>query len=317
MGPAAIRYAGLTDALRYNEISYVDCGDIAVDRQRRSNGFLKETARMSEELAGLVGDAIAGGYVPVILGGDHSASIGSMAGSSRNTPKLGVLWLDYHPDANTPETSPSGNIHGMTVAISLGYGYPELVNCGGFSPKIQPENICIVGAKDVDREEREFLTRHGVKVFTLYDIEKHGIVRVFDEAWEHLSNISGHVHVSLDIDVLDPVIAPGTGILSRGGLSYREIMYVMETLGGMGTVRSLDVIEVNPLLDIRNQTAELSVELILAVLGGSFGDYERYYLGGDRRWNANGGPMHTAAKERPLNGSGVEPDLRCRRSGGR
>jgi arginase len=283
MGPAAIRYAGLIDALQYNEIKHLDYGNMKIDRPQRNNGFIQEIAGMSEELAGLVEDAVSEGYVPIILGGDHSASIGSIAGSAKDAGSLGLLWLDYHPDANTPETSPSGNVHGMTVAISLGYGYPQLVNCAGFSPKILPQNIVIVGAKDVDREEREFLRRMGVKMFTLYDIEKHGIVHVFEEAWTHLSAVADHIHVSFDVDVLDPVIAPGTGISSRGGLSYREIMYIMETLGGMDMVRSIDIIEVNPLLDIRNQTAELAVELILSALGGSFGDYERYYLGGNRK----------------------------------
>lgn len=283
MGPAAIRYAGLIDALQYNEIEHLDYGDIHIDRRRRNNGFIKEITGMSEELAMLVEEAVREGYVPIILGGDHSASIGSIAGSSKNAGGLGLLWLDYHPDANTPETSPSGNVHGMTVAISLGYGYPELVNCGGFGPKIPPQNVVIVGAKDVDREEREFLKRVGVKMFTLYDIEKQGIVQVFEDALKHLSKVTNQIHVSFDVDVLDPVIAPGTGISSRGGLSYREIMYIMETLGGMDMVRSIDVIEVNPLLDIRNQTAELAVELILSALGGSFGDYERNYLGGKRK----------------------------------
>jgi arginase len=285
MGPAAIRYAGLLDALRYNEIEYLDYGNMRIDRPQRENGFVLEIAEMSEELAGLTEESIGEGYVPIILGGDHSASIGSVAGSAKNAGSLGLLWLDYHPDANTPETSPSGNVHGMTVAISLGYGYDQLVRCGGFSPKLPPRNICIVGAKDVDRGEREFLQRLGVKMFTLYDVEKQGIFRVIEEALNHLSTVADSIHVSLDVDVLDPVIAPGTGILSRGGLSYREIMYVMETLGGMDIVRSLDVIEVNPLLDIRNQTAELAVELILAALGGAFGDYERDYLGGNLKKN--------------------------------
>jgi arginase len=166
----------------------------------------------------------------------------------------------------------------MPVAISLGYGYPQLVNCAGFSPKVHPENLCIIGAKDIDKSERDFLNRLGVRMFTLYDIEKLGIARVFEEACKIISNGTDHIHVSFDIDVLDPVIAPGTGIISRGGLSYREIMYVMETLGNMQMVCSIDIIEINPLLDVKNQTSELAVELILAALGGSFGDYERLYL---------------------------------------
>lgn len=281
MGPAAIRYASLHEALQFSNIEYTDYGDLKINRIDCKNGSIEEIARVSEELAELVAGAIGEGYIPIILGGDHSASIGSIAGASKKSERLGLLWLDCHPDANVPETSPSGNVHGMTVAISLGYGYPELVRCSQFSPKVLPENICIIGAKDIDREEKDFLDRLGVKMFTLYDIEKSGIVEIFEEAYRIISNGTDRIHVSFDVDVLDPLIAPGTGIISRGGLSYREILYIMATLGNRDIVSSMDIIEINPLLDIKNQTAELAVELILAALGGSFGDYERYYLKGD------------------------------------
>lgn len=278
MGPAAIRYAGLHNALEFNDIRYIDCGDLTIDSAACRNGSLDEIERVSEELAKLVADAVQNGYIPITIGGDHSVSIGSIAGVSMQSERLGLLWLDCHPDANTPETSPSGNVHGMTVAISLGYGFENLVNCAGFRPKIIPENVCIVGAKDIDRGEREFLHGLGVKLFTLYDIEKYGIVQIFDQAYEIVSRNTDRIHVSFDVDVLDPLIAPGTGILSRGGLSYREIIYVMETLGQRNCVSSIDIIEINPLLDIKNQTSELVVELLLAALGGAFGDYERNYL---------------------------------------
>ncbi len=166
----------------------------------------------------------------------------------------------------------------MTVAISLGHGYHELVNCAGFSPKVLPECLCILGAKDIDTGEGALLQKIGVKMFSLFDIEKIGIVSVMDSALELLTDKCDLIHVSFDVDVLDPLIAPGTGIVSRGGLSYREISYIMESLGKQGLVNSLDVIEINPLLDIRNQTAELAIELILSALGGSDGDYQRYYL---------------------------------------
>lgn len=281
MGPAAIRYAGLPDALRFNGIEHVDHGDLRIDAGKGERNPVEEIARIAEELATVVAAAIGDGYLPFILGGDHSVSIGSIAGVSKTARRLGVLWLDCHPDANTPETSPSGNVHGMTVAISLGLGPPSLVGCGGFSPKVDPSNVCIVGAKDIDRGERELLQRLGVKMFTLSDIERYGIVSIVREAQSIVLDGTDAVHVSFDVDVLDPLIAPGTGILSRGGLSYREIRYVMETLSEMESLRAVDVIEVNPLLDIRNQTAELSVELLLAALGGSFGDYERLYLRSD------------------------------------
>ena len=278
MGPTAIRYAGLIDALQFNNIKYIDHGDLKVDREACENGSIEEIARVSEELAGLVGESIGDGYIPIILGGDHSASIGSIAGVSKKSERLGLLWLDCHPDANTPETSPSGNVHGMTVAISLGYGYPQLVNCGGFTPKVVPEDICILGAKDIDKGEKEFLDRIGVQMFTLFDIENYGIVKIIDKAIKIVSEKTDKIHVSFDIDVLDPLIAPGTGIMSRGGLTYREISYIIEKLGKKNLVSSIDLIEINPLLDIKNQTSELAVELLLNAIGGSFSDYERNYL---------------------------------------
>ncbi len=280
MGPWAIRYAGMAEALEFNGFQYEDAGDLAVrgmGRVRRRDQA-DEIAEISEELSALVEGSVREGYVPVVLGGDHSASIGSIAGVSKACERLGVLWLDCHPDANTPETSPTGNVHGMPVAISLGFGFPQLVNCGGFSPKVAPENFCIIGAKDIDRGEREFLERTGVRYYTMYDITRRGITEVLDEGIESTLKGCDAVHLSFDIDVLDPVIAPGTGILSRGGLSYREILYVMRTIGNMGLVSSCDVIEINPLLDAQNETAELAVELTLVALGGDYGDYERNYL---------------------------------------
>jgi arginase len=278
MGPTAIRCAGLTEALQYNDIEYVDYGDLKINRQINQNESIGEIARISEELAELVSETIEYGYIPIILGGDHSVSIGSITGVSKKAERLGLLWLDCHPDANTPETSPTGNVHGMTVAIALGYGYPQLVNCAEFSPKVLPENMCIIGAKDIDKGEKELLNRVGVRTFTLSDIERYGIVYIFEEAVKIVSNRTDRIHVSFDVDVLDPIIAPGTGIFSRGGLSYREISYITKILGKKNVITSCDFIGINPLADIRNQTSELIVELLITALGGSYGDYERYYL---------------------------------------
>lgn len=276
MGPNAIRYAGLHDALAFNGIDYIDYGDLffrhSVDRQPKDT--IKE---ISEELSSLVFEAMKENYIPVILGGDHSVSIGSIAGASKMSDNLGVLWFDFHADSNTPDTSPSGNIHGMPVAISLGYGYPELVDCAGFAPKIRPQNIVIIGAHDIDPPEIEFLSKLGVKVYSLFDIDRFGISKIVEDSIVKLKHCDS-VHVSFDIDVLDPFIAPGTGILSKGGLSYREASYIMNSLGSKQIVRSIDIIEVNPLLDVQNTTAELAVELLLSSLGGSFGDYERNYI---------------------------------------
>jgi arginase len=283
MGPTAMRYAGLRYALAYNKMDFSDYGDLIIDQSFNPNSSIEENYRsvisdISENLSELTHTSLIEGYIPVVLGGDHSTSIGSIAGASKKANRLGLLWLDRHPDSNTPQTSPSGNIHGMTVAISLGYGYPELVNCGRFSPKIAPENICMIGVNDIDQEESRFLNELGVKVFTLMDVERIGIVKAAEEALKIVTNQCDLVHVSFDIDVLDPLIAPGTGILSRGGLSYREISYIMKYLGQQKVVGSIDIIEINPLLDIKNTTAELAVEMLIAALGGSFGDYERNYL---------------------------------------
>ncbi len=250
MGPTAVRYAGLKDALIYNKIDFEDSRDLIIDQSLYSDSGTDENYRKiitntSEELSELTYKALMEEYIPIVLGGDHSTSIGSIAGASKKSKRLGLLWLDKHPDANTPETSPSGNIHGMTVAISLGYGYPELVNCAGSSPKILPEDICMIGVNDVDEEGR-FLDKLGTKVFTLMDIDRIGIVRVVEEALKTVTDQCDLVHVSFDVDVLDPLAAPGSGILSRGGISYREISYIMKSLGEADSVSSIDIIEVNP-----------------------------------------------------------------------
>lgn len=276
MGPSAIRYARLHDALQFNDIEFTDGGDLEI-RHEPGTDPKHTIARVSEELAELVAGAMREDYVPVILGGDHSTAIGSIAGAAKVARELGVIWIDFHLDANTPETSPSGNIHGMPVAIALGHGYPELVDCAGFSPKVLPQNICLIGGKDMDPGEVDLLHRLGVKTYTLFDIVELGIPRVMDEVIEQIRACDA-VHLSFDIDALDPLIAPGTGILSKGGLSYREISYIMEALGKEGIVTSVDIIEINPLLDVRNTTSELAVELLLSCLGGSFSDYERNYI---------------------------------------
>jgi arginase len=159
----------------------------------------------------------------------------------------------------------------------MGYGYPELINCLGFKPKVKPENICIIGTKDIDEGEAALLNRLNVTMFTLFDIDRLGIYKVMEDTLKILKHCDA-IHLSFDVDVLDPIIAPGTGILSKGGLSYREALYVMETLGKEDKINSIDLIEVNPLLDVKNITANLAIELLLLCLGGSFGDYERNYL---------------------------------------
>ena len=287
MGPTALRYAGIFEALEHAGFPYVDAGDLdvahnfALDRlppDQRGAAKLAETVRVSENLARHVHTAAARGETPLTLGGDHSTAIGAIAGLAKARGRIGVVWIDAHADANTPETSPSGNIHGMPLAISLGHGYPELVNCLGFAPKVRPEDVVILGAKDVDPEEMEFVRSLGVSLYSTFDIMHLGLARVMDEAVARVAQHTDAVYVSFDADVMDMRLAPGTGITTKGGLTYREISYICRTLGERLTVAGLDIIEVNPLMDKRNQTAELCVELAMAILGVRWTDDERNYL---------------------------------------
>ncbi|MBN2062868.1 MAG: arginase [Deltaproteobacteria bacterium] len=287
IGPTAIRYAGILEAFKHFSLNYTDIGDLEVMKnfliddypaERRPILRLQEISRVSEQLANIVHVSCREGMIPIILGGDHSTSIGSIAGVAKAYPRLGLLWIDAHPDSNTPETTLTGNIHGMTVAISLGHGYSELVQCLGFTPKLQPENICMLGIKDMDAEEAEFLKKKGVRIYTIFDIQNMGIANVMEEAVDHVTRNTDAVYVSLDADVMDAQIAPGTGISSNGGLSYREILYVTDYIGKNLHAVALDVIEVNPLLDSCNKTAQLCVELVMELLGTRFSDYEKHYL---------------------------------------
>ncbi|EPR44246.1 arginase [Desulfovibrio sp. X2] len=287
MGPTALRYAGIFEALEHAGFSYVDAGDLtvahnfALDRLpvgERAGAKRAEIARVSEALGRHVYEAAARGEIPLTLGGDHSTAIGAIAGLAKAHGRLGVVWIDAHADANTPETSPSGNIHGMPLAVSLGHGYPELVRCLGFAPKVRPEDVVIIGAKDVDPEEMEFVRRQGIALYSTFDMEHLGLARVMEEAVARVAQHTDAVYVSFDADVMDMRLAPGTGIMTRGGLNYREITYVCRTIGERLPLAGLDIIEVNPLMDKRNQTAELCVELAMALLGVKWTDYERDYL---------------------------------------
>lgn len=287
MGPTALRYAGILEALTWAGIPWRDAGDLPVIRNftldhlppaERGSAKLAEIVRVSADLGQFVSSARACGELPIVLGGDHATAIGSVAGAASSVNRLGLLWIDAHPDANTPQTSPSGNIHGMPLAVSLGHGLRQLTHCLGFAPKVRPEDVCIVGAKDIDPDEAAFLRHHGIACFTTFDIQELGLAEVMRRATEIVGQDTDGVHVSFDADVMDMRVAPGTGITTRGGLSYREITYVMRAIAQHLRLVSLDVIEVNPLLDKRNQTAELCVELVMAALGIKYTDYEKRYL---------------------------------------
>ena len=272
MGPSAIRYARLEDAI--SELGYpvTDLGNAGVPipelvEAEEGPRHLDAVRAVCEEVAGRAGVVISEGLFPVFLGGDHSISIGTVSGVARGAGlRTGVIWLDAHADFNTPETSPSGNIHGMPLATLTGQGPPALVEIGGPGASVRPEDVVLIGLRSVDLEERNLLREAGVRAYTMKEIDVHGVARVVRRAMKDLTHVD-RVHLSFDLDVLDPEIAPGVGTPIRGGLTYREAHLVMELINEAGVVTSLDVVEVNPILDNRNGTAALAVELVESLLG--------------------------------------------------
>ena len=277
MGPSAIRIAGLNQAIARLGFEVVDAGNVqispaeAIQRTNNRAHYLPEIATASEELARMVEASLEEGALPVILGGDHSIAVGSVAGLAsfyrKRKQKVGIIWLDAHTDANTPETSPSGNIHGMPLAALLGYGAKELTHIAGFAPKVLPEHTAVIGARSVDPGERELLKRLGVRVFTMSELDERGLGEIVSEAVEIASRNTAGFHVTLDMDFLDPFYAPGVGTPERGGATYRESHLAMEKFADSGRVLSVELTEVNPVYDVANQTALLAVELILSALG--------------------------------------------------
>ena len=277
LGPAAIRVAGL--AQRISSLGYEvnDRGDLPIERTHSLPGFdeklkyLTEIHDACERLANEVERIVDAGELPLTIGGDHSIAIGSLSGVVKSFRKrdqrLGLIYLDAHADMNTPETTPSGNIHGMPLAALLGYGAPELLNVGGFSPKFDPRLCAHVGARDLDPGERELIKKLGIRFYTMREIDERGLAACIDDAIKIASQGSGGYAVTFDVDVLDPGDAPGSGTLVRGGLSYREAHLAMEKIAEAGGMRSLEVVEINTALDVNNRTAELGVELILSALG--------------------------------------------------
>lgn len=227
---------------------------------------LDAVAELSEALALRVSAILGLGRFPLVLGGDHSIAIGTIAGLSMHFKRLGILWFDAHSDLNTAETSPSGNIHGMSLAVSLGLGTERLTKLLGRCPKVRPEHIVIVGARDLDAGERQLIRQLGIRCYTMQDIDRHGIAKVLKQAIRQLQGTDG-VHVSFDIDSVDPIEAPGTGTPVRGGMSYREAHYAMELLQESGFVTSVEMVEVNPSLESEERTARLASGLLCSLLG--------------------------------------------------
>lgn len=273
IGASAIRYAGLNDQLRRLGYTVNDIGNIVVPQpESQPTGeshlkYLEPIIRASENLADVVTAALLNSEFPLILGGDHSIALGSISGVARARRDVGVIWIDAHGDFNTSETTPSGNIHGMVLAALAGLGHPSLTELGGWSPKINKQTIAIVGARDLDPPEQELLRKEQIHVFTMTDIDRRGMSEVMREAIEIASQASHSVHLSLDMDSLDPRDAPGVGTPVRGGLTYREAHLALEMIADAGCLVSMDAVEVNPILDRENATAHLAVELILSALG--------------------------------------------------
>ncbi len=276
MGPSAIRIAGVHDKLTHLGHSVVDEGDIPIkapEQQRIRNEKLKylpEIVRVCTLLSGKVERAMSSEAFPLVLGGDHSIAIGTIAGVAahcrKNKKRLGVLWIDAHGDLNTPETTPSGNIHGMPMAAAIGVGAIELTSVGGDFKKLEPKNVVLVGTRDLDDGERKFIRQSGINIFTMEEIDKHGMSAIMGRALRKLRDCD-FLHVSFDLDGVDPQVAPGVGTPVKGGLNYREAHLIMETLNESGKMTSLEIVEVNPILDNRNQSAEFAVELIQSGFG--------------------------------------------------
>jgi arginase len=278
MGPSALRLAGLKKELAALGCDVSDFGNLVVTEAEsiREPGaanahYLKEISRACERLAGLVILALAQGLKPVIVGGDHSISAGSVAGVSSHFKSkgqnIGLIWMDAHADMNTPQSTPSGNVHGMPLACTTGFGPPELVQLMEFAPKVNPANVALIGIRDVDLEERRNVRDIGVKAYTMRDIDERGLRAVMEEAIGHVTKDTTGFHLSLDMDFLDPQYAPGVGTAVPGGATYREAHLAMEMLSDTGKMLSMDVVEVNPVIDEANRTAKLAVELVLSAMG--------------------------------------------------
>lgn len=277
MGPSAFRIAALDEQLATLGYDVVDCGDLEVptpetrppgDARKR---YIDEIAAVCADVFERVGSALEAGALPLVLGGDHSLAAGSVAATAawarRRGERIGLIWVDAHGDMNTPSSTTSGNVHGMPLAALLGPEPAELSRIGGFSPKVPPERTVLIGVRNLDEREKTRVRESGIHVLTMKDIDREGIASVVEQAIALAGADGTGLHVSFDLDVCDPGIAPGVGTPVKGGLDYREAHMVMEMMADSGRLRALDMVEVNPTLDVRNTTAELGTELVLSALG--------------------------------------------------
>ena len=277
MGPSAFRIAGLGEKIAALGRAVVDRGDLASPiPETRKHGdpnkkFIKEIAKVCDRLYQSARASIEEGAMPLVLGGDHSLAAGSVAASAAHArgagKAVGLLWIDAHGDMNTPVSTPSGNVHGMPLAALLGPDPAELSSIGGFTPTVLPQHTALVGVRNLDEREKELVRHSGVHVFTMKDIDRLGVAAVAADALRVVTHDTSGFHVSFDLDVCDPSIAPGVGTPVKGGLNYREAHLLMEMIAESGLLVAMDLVEVNPTLDIRNITAELGAELALSALG--------------------------------------------------
>src|ERR1700758_4019940 len=277
MGPSAVRVAGLEARLEAIGHIVEDAGNVAValPEQKKEGAanakYLKEITATCTKTADMILKTLEAGKVPLVLGGDHSLAAGTVSGVAefyrRQNQKIGLIWIDAHSDMNTPDSSPSGNVHGMPLAAIMGLGPAELGNIFNFSPKVHPENCVLVGVRDVDAIEKENIRRAGVEVFTMRDIDERGMRSVMEEALRMAGRGTAGYHVSLDMDWIDPEDAPGVGTPVRGGATYREAHLAMEIIADHARMLSFEIVEVNPVIDEHNRTADLAVELALSAFG--------------------------------------------------
>lgn len=279
IGPSAIRIAGLHEKLKMLGCSVEERGDIQIPlREMLSSSEVASKHKnaiisLCEKVALEVYNSMKTGRKPIVLGGDHSIGIGTISGASRfakeQNGQLGLIWVDAHADMNTPQTTHTGNIHGMPLSVLLGQGFPELVGLGGFSPKVLPQNVALIGIRTLDSDEKEICRKSGIRYFTMREIDERGMHAVMKEALTVVNNGTVGFHVSFDIDGIDPLYAPGVSTPVTGGISYREAHLILEMMADTGKLLSMEFVELNPMRDIEHKTAGLVVDLIQSALGKS------------------------------------------------
>jgi arginase len=277
MGPSALRVAGLQAKLKQLGRQVEDIGNIIVKQPEEQHygvknaKYLEEISVTCKGLADIVLKTLDEDLLPLVLGGDHSIAVGTAGGAAahyhKESKRIGLIWLDAHGDMNTPESSPSGNVHGMPLASIMGYGPPELTDLGGVKPMVEPRNIALVGIRDLDAKERRLVKDSGVHIFTMRDIDERGMREVMAEALRFASDDTAGIAVSLDMDFVDPSDAPGVGTPVRGGVTYREAHLALEMIADSRAMVSFELVEINPVIDLHNTTATLGVELVLSGLG--------------------------------------------------